>query len=81
VTACLGIMSRVCGRAVAAAALAVVLFFVSVNQVLVRLWARAIGINPFGLVEIPLFGRVSDWELLFVRRAPPWSGSEGSGAR
>jgi hypothetical protein len=27
-----------------------------VNQVLVRLWARAIGISPFGLVEIPSFG-------------------------
>jgi hypothetical protein len=34
----------------------VALFFVTVNQVLVRLWARAIGISPSGLVEIPSFG-------------------------
>jgi hypothetical protein len=34
----------------------VALFFVTVNQVLVRLWARAIGISPSGLVEVPSFG-------------------------
>jgi hypothetical protein len=34
----------------------VVLFFVTVNQVLVRLWARVIGISPSGLVEVPSFG-------------------------
>jgi hypothetical protein len=57
----LGIMSRVYVCAVLSAAFAVVLFFVSVNQVLLRLWTRVIGINPFGLVEVPLFGRLSDW--------------------
>jgi hypothetical protein len=62
-----GITSPACKHAVAAAALAVVLVFVSVNQVLVRLWARVVKINPLGLVAIPSFGRMSDRELLFDR--------------
>ena len=52
-----------CGRADEAAAQAVVIVLWKVNQVLVRLWARAIGISPavsnrLGLVEIPSFGRL-----------------------
>jgi hypothetical protein len=34
------------------------LFFITVNQVLVRLWARVIKTGPFGLVAIPSFGRI-----------------------
>jgi hypothetical protein len=34
----------------------VALFFVFVNQVLVRLWARVIKTGPSGLVAIPSFG-------------------------
>jgi hypothetical protein len=34
----------------------VALFFVFVNQVLVRLWARVIKVSPSGLVAIPSFG-------------------------
>jgi hypothetical protein len=52
-----GKASRVCRRAVVVASLLAALFFVSVNQVLVRLWARAIIANPDGLCVIPLFGR------------------------
>jgi hypothetical protein len=37
-----------------------VLFFVRVNQVLVRLWARVIGVGPFGLMVVPLSGCMSD---------------------
>jgi hypothetical protein len=36
----------------------VALFFITVNQVLVRLWARVIKTGPFGLVAIPSFGRI-----------------------
>jgi hypothetical protein len=43
-----GIMSRVCDRAVASAAMAAALFFVSVNQVLLRLWTRVIDIDRWG---------------------------------
>jgi len=39
-----------------------VLFFVRVNQVLVRLWARVIGVGPFGLMVVPSFGCMSDRE-------------------
>jgi hypothetical protein len=67
-------------RAVAAAASAVVLVFVSVNQVLVRLWARAVKINPSGLVAIPSFGRMSDRELLFDRLHALHAGPSGAPA-
>ena len=36
--------------------------FVMVNQVLVRLWARAMEVGPFGLMDIPLSGCMSDRE-------------------
>jgi len=39
-----------------------VLFFVRVNQVLVRLWARAMEVGPYGSVDIPLSGCMSDRE-------------------
>ncbi len=47
------------------------LFFVTVNQVLVRLWARVTDIDRWsldhGLIKVPSFGRMSDRELLLVR--------------
>ena len=49
-------------RSVPACHLPCVVFFVRVNQVLVRLWARVIGTNPFGLVRVPSFGCMSDRE-------------------
>ena len=39
-----------------------VLFFVRVNQVLVRLWARVVEAGPYGSVDIPPFGCMSDRE-------------------
>jgi hypothetical protein len=83
-----GIASPAGKHAVAAAALAAVLVFVSVNQVLVRLWARVIAINPSGLVAIPPFGRMSDRELPLARlnalhligSGAPTVGGEGSEA-
>jgi hypothetical protein len=40
----------------------VALFFVTVNQVLVRLWTRVIGVDPWfsnhGLARVPSFGRL-----------------------
>jgi hypothetical protein len=48
VTTGLGIMSRMCGGVVCAAILLAVLFFGNVNQVLVRLWARATDRSVFG---------------------------------
>jgi hypothetical protein len=73
-----GNASPACKHAVAAAALAVVLVFVSVNQVLVRLWARVITINPFGLGAIPSFGRMSDRELPLARLNALHSGCNGA---
>jgi len=32
------------------------MIFITVNQVLVRLWARVIKVSPSGLVAIPSFG-------------------------
>ncbi len=57
-----------------------VLFFVRVNQVLVRLWARVIGADPFGLVLVPLSGCMSDRESCPSGQAPQWLGGEGSEA-
>jgi hypothetical protein len=39
-----------------------VVFFVRVNQVLVRLWARVMAVGRFGLAGVPLFGCMSDRE-------------------
>ena len=55
-----GILSRRRLRAVSAAALAVVLVFVSVNQVLVRLWARASRVRSAGRRRLPPTNRLSD---------------------
>ena len=49
-----GNASPVCWCAVMTAALAAVLVFVSVNQVLVRLWARVIQISVVGLKAGPV---------------------------
>jgi hypothetical protein len=55
--------SRRCGGRLCAA----VLFFGNVNQVLVRLWVRAIAAIGW-IVAVPLSGRVSDRESLSVLR-------------
>jgi hypothetical protein len=65
-----GMMSSGCGRAVMAAAVAVVLVFVSVNQVLVRLWARAARNRSLDRRRVPSFGRVSDRDSLRKEGAP-----------
>jgi hypothetical protein len=61
-----------------------VLFFVRVNQVLVRLWARVMLAGPSGPGDVPLFGCMSDREsgLVPMERcfAPQWLGGEGSEA-
>ena len=83
-----GNASPACKRAVAAAALAVVLVFVSVNQVLVRLWARVSRDRSSDWSTLPSFGRMSDRELLFDRLnalafeldGAPTVGGEGSEA-
>jgi hypothetical protein len=49
-------------RSVPACRLPCVLFFVRVNQVLVRLWARVMEACPYGLADIPSFGCMSDRE-------------------
>ena len=73
-----GITSPACKHAVAAAALAVVLVFVSVNQVLVRLWARAAQIQSSDWRRVPSFGRMSDRELPLVRLNALHSGKSGA---
>jgi hypothetical protein len=65
-----GIASPACKHAVVSAALAVVLVFVSVNQVLVRLWARVSRDRSSDWSTLPSFGRMSDRELPFARAAP-----------
>jgi hypothetical protein len=63
-----------------------VMFFVRVNQVLVRLWTRAMCVGLFGLADVPLFGCMSDREsgLWLLREcvgfAPQRSDGEGSEA-
>jgi hypothetical protein len=68
----------------------VALFFYTVNQVLVRLWTRAIDIDPSGSMKIPSFGRIVWPGIAVVLRAngniqarpgsAPTVGGEGSEA-
>ena len=73
-----GNASPACKHAVATAALAVVLVFVSVNQVLVRLWARVSSDRSSDWSTLPSFGRMSDRELPFARLNALHSGKGGA---
>ncbi len=83
-----GIASPAGKRAVAAAASAAVPVFVSVNQVLVRLWTRASSDRSSDRSRLPPFGRMSDRELPLARlnalhssgNGAPTVGGEGSEA-
>ena len=50
------------------AVLLVILFFVRVNQVLVRLWTRAMGVEPCSMT-VPLFRLMSDRESRVLLRS------------
>jgi len=89
---CLGKASRACDHADCAAAQAAVLFFYTVNQVLVRLWARVIDIDPWlqdrGWCRSRCSAELSDRERLLAgsngnirpENGRPTAGGEGSEA-